>query len=56
MSSCWENPETCHGCAYCVAGEDEYGQRYYDDTTPEQARRLELPPGEPMTTDKETSR
>lgn len=46
--SCWENPETCRGCPYCVGGEDDCG-RYYSDFTPIQARRVELglPPGEP---------
>ena len=47
--SCWENPETCRGCPYCIGGEDDCGRRYYSDFTPIQARRVELglPPGEP---------
>ena len=47
--SCWENPEVCRGCPYCVGGEDDCGWCYYSDFTPVQARRVELglPPGEP---------
>ena len=40
--SCWENPETCRGCPYCVGGEDDCGRRHYSDFTPIQARRVEL--------------
>ena len=41
-TTCWDDPERCRGCPYCVGGYDEGGQPHYSDLTPEQARRVEL--------------